>query len=133
VLLEWHLQDNYQLWTPTKKQGRRMAVEVSPLSNAGSPSRTSSLVTSEEEDVFSGMLDDDLHTEEEELMNEIDELLKYRDVDLADDSGIGSSQGTIQSDKAPDSPCKGRETTKSTRWILNKLPKNPFSQYLGTE
>ncbi|KAK9899368.1 hypothetical protein P389DRAFT_47771 [Cystobasidium minutum MCA 4210] len=78
-------------WTPSKAQGRRMNVDVSPESEVDSPVLEAPI--SERQDLnYFEMLSDALDTDEEKLLDEVDELLKYRDGDWSVDSGIGSSQ-----------------------------------------
>lgn len=111
-----------------------METEVSPLSSRGSlVSKISVVLDEEEDDAFTEMLADDVLTEEEELLAEIDELLLYREGNLTDDSGIGSSQETVRSDGVSETSLQKRETVKSAKWTLPKIPKIPFSQYLGSK
>lgn len=85
-----------------------MNVEISPLSEFGTPSVGPVLLSAALEDRYSEELSEGIDTEEEEAISESEELFRYRGLFLPNDSGIGGSQDSIASDATPDSPCRGR-------------------------
>lgn len=112
-----------------------METEISPLSSRGSPQSHMSLLMADEEekDEFATMIPDEILTEEEFLLDEVDELLRYRQVLQADDSGIGSSQETTDKDEVSNPVVQEHRKAISAGWTLPKIPKIPFSQYLGSK
>lgn len=87
-----------------------MDVDVSPESEVDSPVLQAPISERQDMNYFE-MLSDALDTEEEKLLDEIDELLKYREGDWSVDSGIGSSQESGVRGVSPESPCRGRKTS----------------------
>lgn len=88
-----------------------MEVEVTPRTPTPSSSVSSFVKITNtdyisDEEQYWGNFGDALDTEEDEVLEEISELLRYRASGRLQDSGMGGSQEQTKRCRTPESPCK---------------------------